>query len=233
MNTIAIVGAGPGLGLSLAKTFGSHDFRVALIARTQEKLNTSVQHLQALQIEAAGFVADMSKARELEAAFARIKETLGPVDVLEYSPTPFHEMTPILEVTAEKATQHFQSYVAGALTSVNAVLPGMLAKEHGTLLFTAGLSAVIPVPAMGARGMALAGLRNYVLNLHQVLMPKGIYAAMLIIGVILAKGDPEKDPDLVAARMYEMYEQREHAEERFPRGLTELPTEAAEFLRRL
>jgi short-subunit dehydrogenase len=35
MPAIAIVGAGPGLGLSIAKVFGSHGFDIALISRTQ------------------------------------------------------------------------------------------------------------------------------------------------------------------------------------------------------
>jgi NAD(P)-dependent dehydrogenase (short-subunit alcohol dehydrogenase family) len=233
MKTIAIVGAGPGLGLSLAKTFGQHRFRVALLARTQEKLDTYVQQLQEMSIEAAGFAANVSKAAELEAAFARIKETFGPVDVLEYSPTPSEGRASALEVTAEKAEQQFHSYVSGAITCVNAVLPDMLARESGALLFTAGLSAVVPMPILGTVGIAMAGLRNYVLNLNQVLAPSGIYAAMLAIGIFMAKGDPEKDPDIVAAYIYEMYEQREYAEKTFPHGLTAIPAETTEQFHKL
>jgi NAD(P)-dependent dehydrogenase (short-subunit alcohol dehydrogenase family) len=33
MSVIAIVGAGPGIGLAIAKTFGGHGFNVALIWR--------------------------------------------------------------------------------------------------------------------------------------------------------------------------------------------------------
>ncbi|MEW9698342.1 SDR family NAD(P)-dependent oxidoreductase [Paenibacillus sp. SI8] len=39
MKTIAVIGAGPGLGFSLAKTFGGHGFRIAMVSRTQEKLD--------------------------------------------------------------------------------------------------------------------------------------------------------------------------------------------------
>jgi len=31
MKTLAVVGVGPGLGLSIAKKFGQHGFRVALV----------------------------------------------------------------------------------------------------------------------------------------------------------------------------------------------------------
>jgi short-subunit dehydrogenase len=39
MPSIAIVGAGPGMGLAIARTFGSHEFNVALISRDSAKLD--------------------------------------------------------------------------------------------------------------------------------------------------------------------------------------------------
>ncbi|WP_369384582.1 SDR family NAD(P)-dependent oxidoreductase [Halalkalibacter hemicellulosilyticus] len=39
MKTIAVTGAGPGLGFSLAKTYGRHGFRIAMVSKTQEKLD--------------------------------------------------------------------------------------------------------------------------------------------------------------------------------------------------
>lgn len=55
--TIAVIGAGPGLGFSLAKTFGRHGFRIAMVSRTQEKLDQYAEELRNLDIEAKGFVA--------------------------------------------------------------------------------------------------------------------------------------------------------------------------------
>ncbi|MES9743787.1 SDR family NAD(P)-dependent oxidoreductase, partial [Priestia megaterium] len=52
MKNIVIVGAGPGLGMSIAKKFGKNGFRVALIARNEEKLNHLVIELEQLGIEA-------------------------------------------------------------------------------------------------------------------------------------------------------------------------------------
>jgi short-subunit dehydrogenase len=49
-KTIAIMGAGPGLGLSIAKKFGANGFQVALISRNADKLNTLVEELRSLNI---------------------------------------------------------------------------------------------------------------------------------------------------------------------------------------
>ena len=42
---IAIIGAGSGMGLAIAKTFGAHGFKVALLSRSPEKLEPIVADL--------------------------------------------------------------------------------------------------------------------------------------------------------------------------------------------
>ena len=214
MKTLAIVGAGPGLGLSLAKTFGQHDFRVALIARNQEKLDTYMQQLREMHVEAAGFSADVLHTAQLEAALARVKETFGPVDVLEYSPTPsITDVASVLDVAPENAQFQFDYIVRGALAAVRTVLPDMLDKGDGGLIFTMGGASITPIPMMGNVGIAMAGLRNYVSNLHEVLKPKGIYAGtMSVMGWFK---NTDETPARIAASIYEMYEQREQGERVF------------------
>jgi short-subunit dehydrogenase len=45
-RTIAIVGAGPGVGLAVAERFGREGFEVALIARDTKKLDDLVSRLK-------------------------------------------------------------------------------------------------------------------------------------------------------------------------------------------
>ena len=58
MPTIAIVGAGPGLGLALARTFGRHGYSAALVARNPQTLETLTATLAGEGIGAAWFAAD-------------------------------------------------------------------------------------------------------------------------------------------------------------------------------
>ncbi|MFW8745672.1 SDR family NAD(P)-dependent oxidoreductase, partial [Mesorhizobium japonicum] len=87
MPTIAIVGAGRGLGLAIARTFGAEGFDVALISRNGDKLDGLVADLAADGITAAGFPADVLDRVGLRAALAAAKEHFGGIDVLEYSPS--------------------------------------------------------------------------------------------------------------------------------------------------
>lgn len=60
--TLAIVGAGPGMGLAIARTFGRRGFDVALVARTKEQLDALADQLGREGVKAAAFPADILAA---------------------------------------------------------------------------------------------------------------------------------------------------------------------------
>ena len=88
MKTIAIFGAGPALGLAIARRFGREGYQAALVARDRAHLDDLVGELARDGIAAAGFQADLTDRVAALAAVDAIEAKLGPVDVLEYSPTP-------------------------------------------------------------------------------------------------------------------------------------------------
>lgn len=212
MKTITIVGAGPGLGLSIAKKFGKNGFRVALVARNEIKLNQLVEELKQLGIEASAFKADILDSEQIRNAFTAIKEKYGFIDVVEYSPIPGADsLAGALEVTEANAQYQFQYNVLGAITSVQQVLRQMLDKQTGALLFTTGASSVYPVPMMGNVGIAMAGLRNYILNLNSALTDKGVYVGHIAIGVWMQEGSGIQDR--IADIWYDMYTKQNRIEE--------------------
>ena len=212
MGNIVIVGAGPGLGMSIAKKFGKNGFRVALIARNEEKLKQLVIELEQLGIEAASFKADILNKDQISLAFTTIKEKYGFIDVVEYSPTPsIDTVTNALDVTEENALYQFQFNVLGAISSIREVLPDMLDKQSGALLFTTGGAAVNPVPMMGNVGIAVSGLRNYIFNLNSELKDKGIYAGHISIGIWMQPNSGVQDK--IADIWYDMYTKRDRVEE--------------------
>lgn len=212
MKNIVIVGAGPGLGMSIAKKFGKNGFRVALIARNEEKLNQLVIELEQLGIEAASFQADILNKAQISLAFSAIKEKYGFIDVVEYSPTPsIDTVANALDVTIENALYQFQFNVLGAISIIHEVLPDMLNKQSGALLFTTGGAAINPVPMMGNVGIAISGLRNYIFNLNSKLKDKGIYAGHISIGIWMQPNSGVQDK--IADIWFDMYTKRDRIEE--------------------
>ena len=218
MPTIAIVGAGSGLGLSIAKMFGRNGFSVALVARTQKTLDGLAAELREAGIEAAGFAADVTDRPSLVAAFARIKERFGQVDVLEYSPAPktfTDAMIAPLDATVENLQPELDYYLYGGLTAAQQVLPEMIERDAGTLLFTTGgssLDVFAGPPEYGNIAVAAAALRAYVLKLTQVLTGTGVYAAHVPIFARIGSGGPETQADTIAELYWDIYTKREGAE---------------------
>lgn len=213
MPVIAIVGAGPGMGLSIAKRFGGHGFEVALIARDTAKLGTLITQLEEQGVSAAAFTADVTDRPSIAAAFEQINKRFGRVDVLEYSPaTREVEMAGPLEVTPENLQPQIEYYLYGAVTAAAQVLPAMREAGSGTLLFTTGGGSITPHPAMGNINAAAAALRNWVLNLHQVLDGTGVHAAHVAISAWIGSGPPEAEPDTIASVYWDLHTARDRAE---------------------
>ncbi|GAA1008312.1 short-chain dehydrogenase [Acrocarpospora pleiomorpha] len=216
MPTIAIVGAGPALGLSIAKLFGAHGFEVALISRNKDKLDTLVAQLAEAGITAAAFPADVSDRPALTAALEQAAARLGAIDVLEYSPYSGLEMVSPQEVTVDNLQPEIEHLLYGAVTATQTVLPAMLEAGSGTLLFTTGGGAINPYPMLATTNMAQAALRNWVHNLHNTLADKGVHAATvainLFIGATAPEGVPHAAPDDIAQHYWDLYTRRDRPE---------------------
>lgn len=220
MPTIAIVGAGPGLGLAIARTFGSRGFAVALISRNRDKLDGLVDQLASEGITAAVFPADVLDRPALAKALADAAEKLGRIDVVEFSPVAKGEGETLLaspsEMTAENTQPQIDAQLYGAITAAQAVLPAMREVGAGTLLFTTGAGSVDPVPMVANVNVAAAALRNWAMNLNKELADSGVYAAHVGIDVSI---DVATMPGLstapasdIAAAYWRLHEAREQAE---------------------
>ncbi|MGM0168493.1 hypothetical protein IGI39_004248 [Enterococcus sp. AZ135] len=216
MKTIVIIGAGPNLGLSLAKKFGENDFQVALIARNMEKLQAVHEELNALGIKNKYYQTDISALEELKAKLGQVEEDFGQIDVVEFSPYAGpQEFRNAETMELGDVEQQLKTILYPAIEVVQALLPGMKKRQEGAFLFNSGISALYPIPQLGNTGIAASGLRNYVYNLHNILKDQGIYVGFLAVSAQIEKGTAG-DPDLIANQWYDLYSKQEQFETVYP-----------------
>ncbi|MCC6552137.1 MAG: SDR family NAD(P)-dependent oxidoreductase [Polyangiaceae bacterium] len=201
----AVVGAGPGLGLAIARRFGREGFRVALLARSEEKLAGQRDELAAAGIEARAFAADAGSAASLARAFERVRGELGDPSVLAYNAAAVHPAPPSA-LDPELLIQDLRINVAGALVSAQAVLPAMRARRSGTILFTGGGLALEPFPPVSSLSVGKAGIRSLALSLSKELEPEGIHAATVTVCGFIKPGT-RFDPDLIAEEFWNLHAQ--------------------------
>ncbi|WUI01797.1 SDR family NAD(P)-dependent oxidoreductase [Spirillospora sp. NBC_00431] len=229
--TTVVIGAGPGLGMSIAHRFGREGHRIALISRNGARHSGYVAALKAEGIEATSHPADALDRDGLLAALDAVAEQHGRVDVLYYGPgaaDPDAHPAPITS-TDVAAVKEAMSWIYPAIDAVGAVLPGMLERGSGGLLFAGGLSSVVPIPMLGNLAVSAAAMRNYALTLHAALADQGVYAGTLTIGGLIERGDihrlitsqPERlggmtvrtlDPDTIADTAWNLYKKRDTPE---------------------
>lgn len=200
--SLVIVGAGPNLGLAVARRFGREGFAVGLISRTESRLVELAAQLQLDGITTAGAAADIRDSGALESAIRELADKLGPVEVLEYSPLPAAEfMKPVLETTVEDVRGPLEFSVLGAVASTQAVIGPMRAARRGTILFTTGGAAVNPNPGRAGVGISFAGEVAYARMLYEALREEGIHVAHIAVGGRIAPG-ADNEPEDVAEVMW-------------------------------
>jgi NAD(P)-dependent dehydrogenase (short-subunit alcohol dehydrogenase family) len=193
----AILGVGPGLGAALARRFAK-GYAVAVVARRADYLKSVCDGIRASGGRSLEVVADVGDSGQLAAAFKSIREQLGSPEVLIYNASagPFGSLS---EISAE---EYENSWRVGAFLSAKEVVPEMLTRGHGVLLFTgatAGVKAGARSAAFGSSKFALRGLAQ---SLARDLGPKGIHVASINVdGSIDIPGrerrPQQKDEDLL------------------------------------
>jgi len=189
----AIVGVGPGLGASLARRF-AQGYAVALNARNAGYLHSLAEEIRATGGHVLEVPADISNRAQVEAAFKSIHERLGPPEVLLYNAGSGTWGT-ITDITPEQYEDNWRVNAYGAFVSAKAVVPDMIARGRGVILFTGATADVKAGPKSVAFGPAKFALRGLAQSLARDLGPKGIHVAWVNIdGIIDIPGGGERLP---------------------------------------
>ncbi|HMQ68182.1 MAG TPA: SDR family NAD(P)-dependent oxidoreductase [Ignavibacteria bacterium] len=209
---ITIVGMGPGVSYSTAKYFAEKGFKIAMIARNEQKLFDYKKEFESGGTEAFAYSADAGDENSLVKVFDVIRKNAGETDVLHYNSFAMRQSRP-LDLKYEDCIKDFKVNVAGALLSSQLVLPSMLEKKSGCLFFTGGAFALEPMPAFTSLSIGKAGIRNLAFSLYADLKSKNIHAATVTINGFVKPGT-KWDPDIISEAFWKLYEQKQGEFER-------------------
>lgn len=198
-KVLVVVGAGPGIGASVARRFGREGYDVALIARSAESLERLGTELGGSGITATWAQADIADAGQLRAAIEGFGRELGGIDALHFNPSVFTHKDP-LHLSAAELLEDVRIGVAALLTAVQAARPSMGVGARITV--TGSMAADHPWHEACSLGVQKAALRNLVLSIDRTLAPDGIRAVSVTVRGTLAPDTPFS-PDRVAEAIYE------------------------------
>jgi NAD(P)-dependent dehydrogenase (short-subunit alcohol dehydrogenase family) len=175
-----VVGVGPGLGGALALRFAQGGFRVALVARHEASVHAVQAEIAGRGGAAQTFLADASDGESVRSTFQRIHEELGAPEVLLYNAGAL-QLGGILELSAESFEQAWRVSCLGGLLSAQAVLPGMLERGRGTILFSGATASLRGSANFAGVAVGKFGLRALAQSMAREFGPKGVHVAHVII----------------------------------------------------
>jgi len=192
VETALIVGAGAGLSAALARCFAREGMQIALVARSVEKLAEL-----AAETGARTYAADCGEPSEVERVYSALSGELGEPDLVVYNPS-FRTRGPIAELDPAEVERALRITCFGGFLVGQVAARRMLARGHGTILFTGASASIKGYANSAAFAMGKFGLRGLAQSMARELAPRNIHVAHFVIdGGILPPGgtDGDRSPD--------------------------------------
>ena len=173
-----IAGASSGIGAATATELAARGFPVALGARRLDKCEALAEQIRADGGEAIALPLDVTDADSVNQFVHRATEALGDIEILVAGAgdTFFGR---IYETGTDEFEAQIQIHLIGANRLATAVLPGMVKRQRGDVIFIGSDVALRQRPHMGAYGAAKAGLVAMVTNLQMELEGTGVRASVV------------------------------------------------------
>lgn len=220
-QTAVIAGVGPGLGAAIARKFANEGCNLALLSRSSPYIINLSNRLEKTGISVVPIPTDITDATQVEASFNLIREELGAPDIL-VNHAGNAAWGNLSELTPDAFENAWRVCTLGAFLCVKQVVPDMIEKSHGTILFSGATSAVRGRAGAIAFSSAKYAMRGLASSLAREVGPNGIHVAHIIIdGVIntpnlreryqLEEGEPLLEPDAIADTYWALVQQERSA----------------------
>ena len=170
-ETALITGGGTGLGLGMAKCLAAAGAKVVLVGRREPELKQAAAEIGSAASFVSHDITQLSRAAELVAACENASGS--PISIL-INNAGIHLKKPAVETTPEEFQSVLTTHVCAAQALMRAVLPGMLARGHGNILFTASMASFMGLPLIIAYSAAKSAYLGMVRSLAAEVSAKGV-----------------------------------------------------------
>jgi NAD(P)-dependent dehydrogenase (short-subunit alcohol dehydrogenase family) len=204
-----IVGAGPGLGLALARAFAADGYDIALASRTSAP---TISAALAPQLPAGrrcgAYACDATREADVASLFATIAADSGGAfpEVVIYNASGPLVRKPVSHTSAAEFEAAWRGSSLGAFLVARAAAAPMAARGRGVLIFTGATASVRGGAGFAAFAAAKAGERVLAQSLAREMGPRGVHVAHVVVDGIIGSGkDEEAEGRLSAAALAETY----------------------------
>jgi short-subunit dehydrogenase len=175
-----VIGAGDATGGAIAKRFAREGMVACVARRSADKLQPLVEEIQAAGGHAVGFGSDARKEEEVIALVERIERDVAPIEVMVFN-IGANVPCSILEETPRKYFKIWEMACFSAFLVAKEVAKRMVARGHGTILFTGATAGLRGSANFAAFAGAKFALRALAQSMARELGPKNIHVAHVVV----------------------------------------------------
>jgi NAD(P)-dependent dehydrogenase (short-subunit alcohol dehydrogenase family) len=208
MPSAIVIGAGPGIGVSVSRRLARAGLAVGVIARSPDTVAAALSALDGA--DAFGTTADAADEEGLRAALDELVDRVGVPEVLVYN-VGLIQADAIGDLSAQQHLDAYAVNVVGAITATAHLAPRMAQDGGGTIVITGGMPEVVAEYASLSLGKA--AVRALVELLEKTYGPAGVHAATVTVYGEVAPGT-RFDPDEIAEEYWRLHTQPADAWER-------------------
>ncbi len=135
IGRVALIGGGSrGIGRAIALAFAEAGADVAVVGRTLDALDATVQDIRAMGTQALGITADISLAEDRERVVGETIERFGRVDVLVNNAAAQPSLGPLMEVPEEVWDRLMEVNVKAYMILTRLAVADMLQRGWGRII---------------------------------------------------------------------------------------------------
>ncbi len=213
VKVCAVVGVGPGLGAACCRRFAAAGYKVAMLARNEDRL----QELEKSIPGSRRFAADVVDRKQIAEVLQRVRSELGPIEAVVYNAAR-GTFGGFLEIEPEDFEKNFRVNALGLLYVAREVAPAMIEAGRGSIIVTGNTSARRGKPHFAAFAPTKAAQRILAEAMARDLGPKGVHVAYVVIDAVIdlawtRKRSPDRPdefyarPDALAETVYQLSQQ--------------------------
>ncbi len=177
-----VVGAGAGIGGTVAKKFASEGYYAYLARRTDEKgLNKLIKEIKDGGGEASGSLLNVVDENSIEDLVNFIESEIGPIDTVIYNIGAQIGDRALAETSYKAFEMGWRMATFGLFRLAQAVTPKMKERQAGNIIVTSATSAVRGNKGQHSHAAAMGGRRMLCQSLNAEFSKDGIHVAHVII----------------------------------------------------
>ena len=175
-----ISGVGPGTGSALVRRFASGGYRVAMLARTGNRLADLARQVPG----AKAYACDVADQAAVDLAIASVERELGAPSVLIHNAVGGGWGT-FLEIDPALLNRNFQINTMGLLYLARRVAPAMVEAGKGAIIVTGNTSAQRGRANFAGFAPTKAAQRILAEAMARDLGPKGVHVGYIVIDAVI------------------------------------------------